>query len=115
MTQQQGVHRRALGRAVKAAWWLDADQDAAAIRAAADLADMLDLLRSTRLAEASLGGLQIIDSKAAWHAASVHQKFQAALSSCRLTPDTRPEQVADEAADLISELKRSLINDPDQD
>ena len=108
--QRHGVHRRALTRAVKAAWWLDAEMDAAAVRAAADLADMLDLLRSTRLAEASLGGLQIIDSKAAWHAASVHQKFQVALAACRLTPDTRPEQVADDAADLIADLKRHLTD-----
>ena len=103
-----GVHRKALGRAIKSAWWLDPDQDAAALRAAGDLADMLDQLRATRQAEQRLLGVAMVDSKSAWHAASVHQKFQTALASCRLTPDTRPEQVADDTADLISELKRSL-------
>ena len=111
MTNAQGVHRRSLGRAVKAAWWLDADQDAAALRAAGDLADMLDLLRATRVMEAQLLGLTMMDSKAAWHAASVHQKFQTALASCRLTPDTRPEQVADDTADLLTDLKRSLADE----
>ena len=76
---------------------------------------MLDLLRATRVMEAQLLGLTMMDSKAAWHAASVHQKFQTALASCRLTPDTRPEQVADDTADLISDLKRSLSHDADQD
>ncbi len=107
MTATHGVHRRALGRAVKAAWWLELDQDAAAIRAAADLADMLDAMRLHRHAQASMIH-SLIDTKEAWHAASVHAKFQAALEQLRLTPSTRPEQVSDQASDLISDLKRSL-------
>lgn len=111
---KQGVHRRALGRAVKAAWWLDLDTDAAAIRAAGDLADMLDQLRDRRASVMAFSGVTLIAadaSKEAWHAASVHQKFQGALASLRLTPDTRPEQVADDTADLLSDIKRNLMAD----
>lgn len=108
-----GVHRRALTRAVRAAWWLDPDTDAAAIRAAADLADILDQLRARRLDALSLMATAE-PSKEAWHTASVHQKFQGALSALRLTPDTRPESVADDTADLISDLKRSLTYDDDR-
>ena len=105
-----GVHRRSLVRAVAAAWWLDADQDAAAIRAAMDLADMIDALRSSRLAQAVMLGEALLDSKAAWHAATVHGKYLASLESLRLTPSTRPEQVADDTADLISSLKATLAD-----
>ena len=105
-----GVHRRSLIRAVKAAWWLDADQDAAAIRAGMDLADMVDQLRATRLAEQSLAGVAMIDSKAAWHAATVHGKYLQVLEALRLTPGTRPEQVADDTADLITSLKATLAD-----
>ena len=107
---QQGVHRRSLARAVRAAWWLDADQDAAAIRAAGDLADMIDGMRASRLVEQDLLGLGLLDTKAAWHAATVHGKYLDALVSLRLTPSTRPEQVADDTADLISGLKASLAD-----
>jgi hypothetical protein len=103
---RQGVHRRALARAVRAAWWIDADQDAAAVRAAGDLADMLDLMRANR--PTTLAGLVVLDTKEAWHAASVHAKFQTALESLRLTPATRPETVTEDTADLISDLRRSL-------
>ena len=105
-----GVHRRSLRQAVKAAWWLDTDQDAAAIRAAGDLADMLDALRGVRVADQALSGMAVIDSKAAWHAATVHGKYLAILIELRLTPGTRPEQVSDDAADLISGLKASLAD-----
>ena len=105
-----GVHRRSLVKAVAAAWWLDADQDAAAIRAAADLADMIDSLRATRLAEQDLLGVRLMDSKAAWHAATVHGKYLQVLESLRLTPSTRPEQVADDTADLITSLKQTLAD-----
>ena len=107
---QHGVHRRSLAKAVAAAWWLDPDTDAAAIRAAGDLSDMLDALRSTRMAEQSLQGVAVMDSKAAWHAATVHGKYLAMLEALRLTPSTRPEQVSDDAADLISGLQASLAN-----
>lgn len=108
--RQQGVHRRSLARAVKAAWWLDPDQDAAAIRAAGDLADMIDALRASRMAEAVFMGVGLLDSKAAWHAATVHGKYLQVLEALRLTPSTRPEQVADDTADLISGLKASLAD-----
>jgi len=101
-----GVHRRALTRAVQAATWLDLDTDAAAIRAAADLADMLDQLRASRLDQLVSG----MDSKAAWHAASVHAKFQTALEQLRLTPATRPEVATDEATDLVATL-RAVVTD----
>jgi hypothetical protein len=108
---RQGVHRRSLARAVKAAWWLDHDQDAAAIRAAGDLADMLDQLRDRRAATMGFGNVVLVAadaSKEAWHAASVHAKYLAILEALRMTPATRPEQVSDDTADLISELRRSL-------
>lgn len=103
--------RRSLTRAVRAAWWLDADQDAAVIRAAADLADIIDELRTSRLATVTLMDVGAMDSRSAWHAASVHAKYLSALEQLRLTPATRPEQVADDTADLISSLKRSLTDD----
>lgn len=99
---KQGVHRRALTRAVRAATWLDPDTDAAAIRAAGDLADILDQLRDSRQGSLLGGG---IDSKGAWHAASVHAKFQTALEGLRLTPATRPEVATEEATDLVTELR----------
>lgn len=108
---KQGVHRRSLTRAVRAAWWLDLDQDAAAIRAAGDLADMIDQLRDWRMQQVNLTGLGVFDTKEAWHAASVHAKYLAALEQLRLTPATRPEQVADDTADLISSLRDSLKGD----
>ena len=107
---RQGVHRRSLTRAVKASWWLEPDQDAAALRAAADLADILDDLRARRMDTITLM-LTSEPSKEAWHAASVHAKYQQALAGLRMTPDTRPEQVADDTADLITDLKRSLMAD----
>jgi hypothetical protein len=103
----QGVHRRTLRQAVQAAWWLDADQDAAAIRAAGDLADIIDQLRLSRDNQTMMGARHI-DSKEAWHAAVVHGRYLAALEALRLTPSTRPEVVTDQAADLIDSLKRSL-------
>lgn len=107
---KQGVHRRALGRAVKAAWWIDPDQDAAAVRSAGDLADILDDLRSARIiTQTHMAGLVGDEaSKKAWHAGSVHGKFQAALAGLRLTPETRPEQVADDAADLLTDIRKAL-------
>ena len=108
MPARQGVHRRSLGKAVQAAWWLDRDQDAAAIRAAGDRADMIAGMRASRLSEQDLLGIGLLDTKAAWHAATVHGKYLDALVSLRLTPSSRPEQVADDTADLISDLKRSL-------
>ena len=109
-TQRHGVHRRSLARAVQAAWWLDTDQAAAAIRAAGDLADMLDALRASRMAEQVLLGMALLDSKAAWHAATVHGKYLAMLEALRMTPGTRPEQVADDTADLITSLKATLAD-----
>jgi len=99
---KQGVHRRALARAVAAAWWID-DTDAAAVRAAGDLADMLDLMRSQR--PTTLDGRVSIDTKEAWHAASVHAKFQTALEQLQLTPATRPQVVSEDTADLVTELR----------
>ena len=107
---QQGVHRRSLARAVRAAWWLDPDQDAAVVRAAGDLADMIDGMRASRVLEQDLLGMGLLDTKAAWHAATVHAKYLDILTALRLTPATRPEQVADETADLISGLKASLAD-----
>ena len=75
-----------------------------------DLADMLDQLRATRLAEQSLSGVAMVDSKAAWHAATVHGKYLAMLEALRMTPGTRPEQVADDTADLITSLKATLAD-----
>jgi len=108
MTTQQGVHRRALAKAVKAAWWIG-DSDGAAVRAAGDLADMLDLLRSQR--PTTLDGRVSIDTKEAWHAASVHAKFQTALEQLQLTPATRLEVVSDDTNDLVTEL-RAVMNGP---
>lgn len=105
---KQGVHRRALGRAVKAATWLDPDTDAAAIRAAADLADIIDQLRDHR--QNTLLGM-VLDSKEAWHAASCHQKFLNALESLRLTPSTRPAQATEDAADLVTQLRAVVTGD----
>ena len=101
-----GVHRRALTAALRAAdWHVDADE--AAIRAAKDLADVLDALRRDNQA-ALLHGYT--DSRTAWHTANVHAKFLDQLRELRLTPATRPEPATADATDLVQTL-RAVVAD----
>lgn len=98
-----GVHRRAFTKAKHAAWWLE-DADAAAVRAAEDLADRLDSLR--RSTNPQLGGTpSSIDH---WRAAAVHSRFLQALEALRMTPGSRPESVTEADSDLIAALAETM-------
>jgi hypothetical protein len=96
-----GVHRRALTNAVRAADWIG-PADEATVRAAKDLADILDALRRDNQA-ALLHGYT--DSKTAWHSSAVHRRFLDYLEALRLTPATRPAEATDEADDLVANLR----------
>lgn len=96
-----GVHRRALVAALKAADWVG-PADEAAVRAAKDLADILDALRRENQA-ALLHGYT--DSKTAWHSSAVHRRFLDYLEALRMTPATRPAEATDDANDLVANLR----------
>ena len=100
---EYGVHRRALIKAKKAAYWLE-DSDAAAIRAAEDLADRLDDLRKASVR--NLGGAT--SSQEHWRASAVHARFLQSLEALRLTPSSRPEGITTEDEDLIATLAKSM-------
>ena len=106
--RQHGVHRRALAKAKQAAYWLE-PSDAAAIRAAEDLADRLDDLRTA--SEPTLGGqASSIDH---WRASAVHARFLQALEALRLTPSSRPEGITEADDDLIANLAKSMAGGDD--
>ena len=98
------VHRRAFTKAKQAAWWLE-DTDLAAVRAAEDLADRLDSLRTP--AKSLIGDVEP-DSLDHWRASAVHSRFLQALEALRMTPGTRPETVTEADDDLIAALAETM-------
>ena len=105
-----GVVRRALVAAIKDAEWIG-PADAATVRAAKDLADVIDDLRTGRESELQLHGALGIDSRAAWHSATVHGKFLAYLEALRLTPATRPAVLPDSGTDLVTQLRSAIATE----
>ena len=102
--KEWGVHRRSFAKAKLSAWWLE-DTDAAAVRAAEDLADRLDSLR--RPSTGLTGDIEP-DSLDHWRASAVHSRFLQALEALRMTPGSRPESPTEADSDLIAALAETM-------